>query len=45
MFARSGFAIAMGNASVAVKEAAQLIVADNDSDGWAEAAEHLLGRL
>ena len=45
MFAASSFAIAMGNASAAVKTAAQLVVADNDSDGWAQAAEHLLGLL
>lgn len=45
MFAASDFAIAMGNASAAVREAAHLIVADNDSDGWSEAAEHLLSRL
>jgi hypothetical protein len=42
MFAAVGLAIAMGNASEAVRAAARFTVADNDSDGWAEAAEKLL---
>lgn len=42
MFAAAGLAIAMGNATDGVRAAARLTVADNDSDGWAEAADHLL---
>jgi Cof subfamily protein (haloacid dehalogenase superfamily) len=43
MFAVAGLAIAMGNAPEAVKARAQMIVADNDSGGWAQAVERLLG--
>jgi Cof subfamily protein (haloacid dehalogenase superfamily) len=42
MFAVAGLAIAMGNAPPAVKAAAQMIVAGNDDDGWAQAVERLL---
>jgi Cof subfamily protein (haloacid dehalogenase superfamily) len=42
MFAAAGLAIAMGNAPDSVKAAARITVADNDSGGWAEAAERLL---
>ncbi len=42
MFAAAGLAIAMGNAPDGVKAAARIRVADNDSGGWAEAAERLL---
>jgi Cof subfamily protein (haloacid dehalogenase superfamily) len=42
MFAVAGAAIAMGNAPEAVKARARMIVADNDSDGWAEAVGRLL---
>lgn len=44
MFEAAGFAIAMGNASAEVRARAQLTVADNDHDGWAEAAEAVLRR-
>lgn len=43
MFAAAGLAIAMGNAPEAVKAHAQMVVSDNDSDGWAEAVTRLLG--
>jgi Cof subfamily protein (haloacid dehalogenase superfamily) len=42
MFAVAGLAIAMGNAPEPVKARAGMVVADNDSDGWAEAVERLL---
>jgi Cof subfamily protein (haloacid dehalogenase superfamily) len=42
MFAVAGLAIAMGNAPEPVKARARMIVADNDSDGWAEAVDRLL---
>ncbi|MCB8875129.1 Cof-type HAD-IIB family hydrolase [Acidisoma silvae] len=42
MFAASGLAIAMGNASDGVKASAHITVADNDSDGWAEAADRII---
>jgi len=42
MFAVASLAIAMGNASEAVKARAQMVVADNDSDGWGEAVGRLL---
>jgi hydroxymethylpyrimidine pyrophosphatase-like HAD family hydrolase len=32
----------MGNAPEPVKARARMIVADNDSDGWAEAVDRLL---
>ena len=34
---RSGFSIAMGNASDAVKSQAQAVTASNQDDGWAHA--------
>jgi Cof subfamily protein (haloacid dehalogenase superfamily) len=37
MFHRSGFSIAMGNASDAVKSQAQAVTASNQEDGWADA--------
>jgi hydroxymethylpyrimidine pyrophosphatase-like HAD family hydrolase len=42
MFAVAGLAIAMGNAPAAVKARAQMVVASNDADGWAEAVTRLL---
>jgi len=42
MFAVAGLAIAMGNAPEPVKARAHMTVADNESDGWAEAVERLL---
>ncbi|MCB8882507.1 Cof-type HAD-IIB family hydrolase [Acidisoma cellulosilytica] len=42
MFAAAGLAVAMGNASDAVKAAAAITVADNDSDGWAEAVDRII---
>lgn len=42
MLRACGFGIAMGNSAAEVKAAAQLIVADNDHDGWSDAAERLL---
>lgn len=42
MFAAAGLAIAMGNASETVKAAAHITVADNDSDGWAEATDRII---
>ncbi|GAB0118345.1 Cof-type HAD-IIB family hydrolase [Acidisoma sp. 7E03] len=44
MFEAAGLAIAMGNASADVAVRAHLTVADNDHDGWAEAAADLLRR-
>lgn len=44
MFARAGFAVAMGNAVEAVKAAAQAITLSNDEDGFAAAIErHVFG--
>lgn len=41
---KAGFAVAMGNANAAVKEIADVMVADCDRDGCAEAVEkYLLG--
>jgi len=42
MLAVAGLAIAMGNAPEVVKAQAAMVVADNDSDGWAEAVTRLL---
>jgi Cof subfamily protein (haloacid dehalogenase superfamily) len=42
MFAVAGLAIAMGNAPPIVKARAQMIVAGNDDDGWAQAVARLL---
>jgi Cof subfamily protein (haloacid dehalogenase superfamily) len=42
MFAVAGLAIAMGNAPPTVKARAQMIVASNDDDGWAQAVARLL---
>lgn len=44
MFEAAGLAIAMGNASPDVAARAHVTVADNDHDGWAEAAAALLRR-
>jgi hypothetical protein len=44
MFARAGFAIAMGNATPEVKALAQAVSSSNDEDGFAEAVErYILG--
>jgi Cof subfamily protein (haloacid dehalogenase superfamily) len=45
MFARSGLSVAMGNASPAVRDAADFITASNDEDGFAEAVEHLFPNI
>ncbi len=42
MFEKSGYAIAMGNADDAVKEAADAVTADCDSEGFAEAVERFV---
>lgn len=42
MFRRSGYAIAMGNASDAVKAQADTVTASNQDDGFAEAVARLL---
>lgn len=42
MLRASGFSIATGNSAAEIKAAAQVTVADNDHDGWAEAADRLL---
>lgn len=43
MFAKAGFAIAMGNAPEEVKKAASAVTGSNDEDGWAAAIErHIL---
>lgn len=42
MFAVAGLGIAMGNAPAAVQARAAMVVADNESDGWAEAVGRLL---
>jgi Cof subfamily protein (haloacid dehalogenase superfamily) len=42
MLAVAGLGIAMGNAPTIVKAGAHLVVADNDSDGWAEAVTQIL---
>ena len=39
MFRRAGFAVAMGNAADAVKQAAQAVTLSNDEDGFAAAIE------
>lgn len=44
MFAKAGFAVAMGNATEAVKRAANATTLSNDEDGWAVAIErYVLG--
>jgi hydroxymethylpyrimidine pyrophosphatase-like HAD family hydrolase len=42
MFARSGLAIAMGNAGLAVKARAHAVTTSNEEDGFAYAMEHLV---
>jgi hypothetical protein len=42
MVANAGVGVAMGNAVASVKQAAKLVVADNDSGGVAEAIELLI---
>lgn len=42
MFKKSGFAIAMGNASHDVKDEADVVTADCDHDGFAEAVEKFI---
>ncbi|MCJ2130251.1 Cof-type HAD-IIB family hydrolase [Methylobacterium sp. E-045] len=42
MFARSGFSVAMGNATEAVKRAASAVTAGNDEDGFAKAVDEFL---
>jgi Cof subfamily protein (haloacid dehalogenase superfamily) len=44
MFAKAGFAVAMGNASDAVKAKAQAVTRSNDADGFAAAIDELLRR-
>jgi Cof subfamily protein (haloacid dehalogenase superfamily) len=44
MFERSGLSIAMGNASAAVREAADLVTDSNDEDGFAKAIERFILR-
>ena len=39
MFRKAGFAVAMGNATDAVKDAAQAVTLSNDEDGFAAAIE------
>ena len=42
MLAAAGLAVAMGNANESVRAAADVVVADNDHDGVAEAIERFL---
>lgn len=42
MFARSGFSVAMGNATEAVKRAASAVTSGNDDDGFANAVDEFL---
>jgi Cof subfamily protein (haloacid dehalogenase superfamily) len=42
MFRRSGFSIAMGNATPEVKQAAHAVTLSNEQDGVAYAAEHII---
>jgi Cof subfamily protein (haloacid dehalogenase superfamily) len=42
MFEASGFAIAMGNAQASVQQRADVVTANNDSDGWALAIERFV---
>ena len=42
MFARSGFSIAMGNASPEVQRAARRVTTSNDHEGFAHAVEHFV---
>ena len=42
MFAKSGFRIAMGNASPDVMKAADAVTRSNDEDGFADAVERLI---
>jgi len=42
MLSLAGIGVAMGNASEKLKEAADYIVSDNDSDGVAEAIERFV---
>jgi hydroxymethylpyrimidine pyrophosphatase-like HAD family hydrolase len=42
MFRRSGFSIAMGNGSVAAREAASAVTGSNDADGFADAVERFI---
>ena len=42
MFARSGLAIAMGNADDEVRRAAQHVTTTNDEDGFANAVERFV---
>lgn len=42
MFERGGLSIAMGNASAAVREAADLVTDSNDEDGFAKAIERFI---
>jgi hydroxymethylpyrimidine pyrophosphatase-like HAD family hydrolase len=44
MFAKAGFAVAMGNATEAVKRVADATTLSNDENGWAVAIErYVLG--
>jgi len=44
MFRKAGFGVAMGNASEAVRRAAQALTLSNDEDGFAAAIErHVFG--
>lgn len=43
-FAAAGTAFAMGNAEPMVREAADVVVADNDHDGIAQVVDHILSR-
>ena len=42
MFKRSGFSIAMGNASAEVKRQASAVTDSNDDEGFAKAVERFL---
>jgi Cof subfamily protein (haloacid dehalogenase superfamily) len=42
MFARAGFSIAMGNASADVQQAADVVVASNSDDGFAQAIQQFV---
>ena len=42
MFRRSGFSVAMGNASPEVKRVADAVTLSNEEDGFAAAVERLI---
>ncbi len=45
MFKKSGFSIAMGNASEEVKHTADMVTESNTEEGFAKAVEHVLSKI